>query len=294
MQELRGTGVALVTPFKEDFSVDFEAFGRLIDYTISNGVDYLIVNGTTGESVTTTPYERTELLAFAKERIAGRKPLVYGLGANDTQYVLDWMKTLDFDGVSAVLSVCPYYNKPSQEGIFLHYSAIADVSPVPVMLYNVPGRTGINMSAATTLRLAQHPNILGTKDACGNLEQYMAIIEGRPEGFLVISGDDMTTVPLISVGGDGIVTVLGNAFPERFSRMTRLALDGNFKEAAALQRSFLKVNPLMYEESNPVGIKLILESLGICSPYVRLPLAPASESLKQRIKEAAAPILPKL
>ncbi|MBA9077499.1 4-hydroxy-tetrahydrodipicolinate synthase [Rufibacter quisquiliarum] len=291
MQALRGTGVALVTPFNQDLSVDFEGFGRLIDYTIENGVDYLIVNGTTGESVTTTPAERKELLAFAKERIAGRKPLVYGLGANDTHYVLDLIKGLDFEGIAAILSVCPYYNKPSQEGVFLHYTAIADASPVPVLLYNVPGRTGINMSAATTLRLAQHPNIIGTKDACGNLEQYMAIIEGKPEGFLVISGDDMTTVPLISVGGDGIITVLGNAFPEKFSRMTRLALEGNFTEAGPLQRSFGKINPLMYEEANPVGIKLVLQQAGICEPYVRLPLAPASESLKQRIKEAAAPLL---
>ncbi len=283
--------MALVTPFNQDLSVDFEGFGRLIDYTIENGVDYLIVNGTTGESVTTTPAERKELLAFAKERIAGRKPLVYGLGANDTHYVLDLIKGLDFEGIAAILSVCPYYNKPSQEGVFLHYTAIADASPVPVLLYNVPGRTGINMSAATTLRLAQHPNIIGTKDACGNLEQYMAIIEGKPEGFLMISGDDMTTVPLISVGGDGIITVLGNAFPEKFSRMTRLALEGNFAEAGPLQRSFGKINPLMYEEANPVGIKLVLQQAGICEPYVRLPLAPASESLKQRIKEAAAPLL---
>ncbi|GAB2535968.1 4-hydroxy-tetrahydrodipicolinate synthase [Rufibacter soli] len=291
MQALRGTGVALVTPFKADLSVDIEAFGRLIDFTLDNGVDYLVVNGTTGESVTTTPEERTQLLAFAKERIAGRKPLVYGLGSNDTQYVLDQIKKLDFTGIDAILSVCPYYNKPSQEGVFLHYTAIAEACPVPVILYNVPGRTGINMTAATTLRLAQHPNIIGTKDASANMEQYMAILDGRPEGFLVISGDDMHTVPLISVGGDGIISVLANAFPERFSRMTRLALEGNFKEAAPLQRSFGKINPLMYEEANPVGLKVALDQVGICGPYVRLPLAPASASLVQRVKEAAAPLL---
>ncbi|WP_205501053.1 4-hydroxy-tetrahydrodipicolinate synthase [Rufibacter psychrotolerans] len=291
MQALRGTGVALVTPFTSDLSVDIEAFGRLIDFTLDNGADYLIVNGTTGESVTTTPEERTQLLAFAKERIAGRKPLVYGLGSNDTRSVLEKIQKIDFTGIDAILSVCPYYNKPSQEGVFLHYTAIADASPVPVLLYNVPGRTGINMTAATTLRLAQHPNIIGTKDACGNLEQYMAIIEEKPEGFLVISGDDMTTVPLISVGGDGIISVLANAFPERFSRMTRLALEGNFKEAGALQRSFGKINPLMYEEANPVGVKLVLEQVGICGPYVRLPLAPASASLKQRVLDAATPLL---
>ncbi len=283
--------MALVTPFTSDLSVDIEAFGRLIDFTLDNGADYLIVNGTTGESVTTTPEERTQLLAFAKERIAGRKPLVYGLGSNDTRSVLEKIQKIDFTGIDAILSVCPYYNKPSQEGVFLHYTAIADASPVPVLLYNVPGRTGINMTAATTLRLAQHPNIIGTKDACGNLEQYMAIIEEKPEGFLVISGDDMTTVPLISVGGDGIISVLANAFPERFSRMTRLALEGNFKEAGALQRSFGKINPLMYEEANPVGVKLVLEQVGICGPYVRLPLAPASASLKQRVLDAATPLL---
>ncbi len=283
--------MALVTPFTSDLSVDIEAFGRLIDFTLDNGADYLIVNGTTGESVTTTPEERTQLLAFAKERIAGRKPLVYGLGSNDTRSVLEQIQKIDFTDIDAILSVCPYYNKPSQEGVFLHYTAIADASPVPVLLYNVPGRTGINMTAATTLRLAQHPNIIGTKDACGNLEQYMAIIEEKPEGFLVISGDDMTTVPLISVGGDGIISVLANAFPERFSRMTRLALEGNFKEAGALQRSFGKINPLMYEEANPVGVKLVLEQVGICGPYVRLPLAQASASLKQRVLDAATPLL---
>ncbi|WP_210464710.1 4-hydroxy-tetrahydrodipicolinate synthase [Rufibacter roseolus] len=291
MQALRGTGVALVTPFKADLSVDIEAFGRLIDFNLENGVDYLVVNGTTGESVTTSPEERAQLLAFAKERIAGRKPLVYGLGSNDTHYVLEQLKKIDFTGVDAILSVCPYYNKPSQEGVFLHYTAIADASPVPVILYNVPGRTGINISAATTLRLAQHPNIIGTKDASANMEQYMTILEERPEGFLVISGDDMHTVPLISVGGDGIISVLANAFPAAFSRMTRLALEGNFTEAGALQRSFGKINPLMYEEANPVGIKLALKEAGICEPFVRLPLAPASASLIQRVQAAAAPLL---
>ncbi|ALJ00438.1 4-hydroxy-tetrahydrodipicolinate synthase [Rufibacter tibetensis] len=291
MQALRGTGVALVTPFKADLSVDIDAFGRLIDFNLGNGVDYLVVNGTTGESVTTSPEEKAQLLAFAKERIAGRKPLVYGLGSNDTNYVLEQIKTLNFTGVAAILSVCPYYNKPSQQGVFLHYTAIADASPVPVILYNVPGRTGINMTAATTLRLAQHPNIIGTKDASANMEQYMIILEERPEGFLVISGDDMHTVPLISVGGDGIISVLANAFPNRFSRMTRLALEGNFAAAGALQRSFGKINPLMYEEANPVGVKLALQQAGICDPYVRLPLAPASDSLVQKVQEAAAPLL---
>ncbi|MFB9861921.1 4-hydroxy-tetrahydrodipicolinate synthase [Rufibacter immobilis] len=291
MQALRGTGVALVTPFKADLSVDLEAFGSLIDFNLNNGVDYLVVNGTTGESVTTTAEEKTQLLAFAKERIAGRKPLVYGLGSNDTRTVLEQLKQIDFTGIDAILSVCPYYNKPSQEGIYLHYTVIADASPVPVILYNVPGRTGINMTAATTLRLAHHPNIIGTKDASANLEQYMAILEERPQGFLVISGDDMVTVPLISVGGDGIISVLGNAFPAKFSRMTRLALEGDFTQAGKLQRSFGKINPLMYEEANPVGIKLALQEAGICEPFVRLPLAPASEGLVQRIKAAAAPLL---
>ncbi len=281
----------MVTPFGADLQVDFESFGRLIDFVLENGVDYVVVNGTTGESVTTAAAEKQELLAYAKQRVAGRKPLVYGLGSNNTQQVLDQIKTLDFTGITALLSVCPYYNKPSQEGIYLHYKAIADASPVPVIMYNVPGRTGINISVATTLRLAQHPNIIGTKDACSNMEQYMALIDEKPEGFLVISGDDMHTVPVISVGGDGIISVLGNAFPERFSRMTRLALEGNFTQAGPLQRSFNKINPLMYEEANPVGVKEVLRTLGICDPYVRLPLAPASDSLKERIAAAAAPLL---
>lgn len=291
MQQLRGTGVALVTPFQADLSVDFEAFGRLIDFNLDNGVDYLVVNGTTGESVTTTAEERQQLLAFAKERVAGRKPLVYGIGGNYTQAVIENLKTVDLNGVDAILSVSPYYNKPSQEGIYQHYVAVAEASPVPVILYNVPGRTGSNISAATTLRLAQHPNIIGIKEASGNLEQCMTIIEEKPAGFLVISGDDMLTVALISLGADGIISVLCNAFPARFSQMTQLALNGNFQEAAALQRSFLTANPLMYEEGNPVGVKLALEQVGICGAFVRLPLAPASDHLKQRIQAATAALL---
>ncbi|QHL86544.1 4-hydroxy-tetrahydrodipicolinate synthase [Nibribacter ruber] len=287
MQSFRGTGVALVTPFQADHSVDYDAFARLIEYNLSNGVDYLVVNGTTGESVTTTPEEKKQLLAFAKKQIAGRVPLVYGIGGNNTQAVLELIKNADLAGVDALLSVSPYYNKPSQEGIYLHYTAVADASPVPVLLYNVPGRTGSNVSAATTLRLAQHANIIGIKEASGNMEQCMAIVQDKPEGFLVISGEDMLTVPMISVGMDGIISVLANAFPARFSRMTKLALQGNFSEAGALQRSFLSVNPLMYEEGNPVGVKFALEQLGICQAYVRLPLAPASDSLQQRIKAAA-------
>ncbi|AMM52352.1 dihydrodipicolinate synthase [Rufibacter sp. DG15C] len=287
MQSLRGTGVALVTPFQADHSIDLDAFARLIEYNLSNGVDYLVVNGTTGESVTTTPEEKKQLLAFAKKQIAGRVPLVYGIGGNNTQAVVELIKNADLSGVDALLSVSPYYNKPSQEGIYLHYTAVADASPVPVILYNVPGRTGSNVTAATTLRLAQHPNIIGIKEASGNMEQCMAIVEDKPEGFLVISGEDMLTVPMISIGMDGIISVLANAFPARFSRMTKLALEGNYQEAGALQRSFLAVNPLMYEEGNPVGVKFALEQVGICSAHVRLPLAPASDSLKQRIKASS-------
>ncbi|GAA4298923.1 4-hydroxy-tetrahydrodipicolinate synthase [Nibribacter koreensis] len=287
MQSLRGTGVALVTPFQADHSVDFDAFARLIEYNLANGVNYLVVNGTTGESVTTTAEEKKQLLAFAKKQIAGRVPLVYGIGGNNTQAVIDLIKNADLAGVDALLSVSPYYNKPSQEGIYLHYTAVADASPVPVILYNVPGRTGSNVMAATTLRLAQHPSIIGIKEASGNMEQCMAIVQDKPEGFLVISGEDMLTVPMISIGMDGIISVLANAFPARFSRMTKLAMDDDFHEAGALQRSFLAINPLMYEEGNPVGVKFALEQAGICGAYVRLPLAPASDSLKERIKASS-------
>ncbi|AYA36479.1 4-hydroxy-tetrahydrodipicolinate synthase [Hymenobacter oligotrophus] len=286
MDKFRGTGVALVTPFAPtDFSVDYPALRRLLDFVIEGGVEYIVINGTTAESPTTSAEEKAEILRVAKEHVAGRVPLVYGIGGNDTAAVERTIRNTDLTGVDAILSASPYYNKPSQRGIVAHYQRLADASPVPVILYNVPGRTSSNMTAETTLTLAQHPNIIGIKEASGNMEQCMQIAAGKPADFLLISGDDVLTSSLVSFGGVGVISVLANAFPKPFTDMVRQALAGDF--AASTKRLFelLPLNPLMYEESNPVGVKAALELLGICSGAVRLPLVEASEGLKQRIKQ---------
>ncbi|TGE19988.1 4-hydroxy-tetrahydrodipicolinate synthase [Hymenobacter elongatus] len=286
MDKLRGTGVALITPFTPapDHAVDYPALRRLLDFNIEGGVEYLVINGTTGESPTVTAEEKTEILRVVKEHVAGRVPLVYGIGGNDTASLETLLRTTDLDGIDAILSASPAYNKPSQQGIIQHYLRLADLSPLPIILYNVPGRTSSNLTADTTLRLAQHPNIIGIKEASGNLEQCMAIAARRPAGFLLLSGDDMLTTPMISFGAEGVISVLGNAFPQRMSDMTRLALAGNYVEATKLLFEFLPLNPLMYEEGNPVGVKAVLEAQGICSGAVRLPLLDATEGLKQRIQ----------
>jgi len=279
----RGTGVALVTPFTSNMAVDYEGLRKLLDFTIEGGVNYLVINGTTAESVTTTAAEKAEILAFIKKHVNGRLPLVYGLGGNNTQDILDTIGKTDLTGIAAVLSVSPYYNKPSQQGIYQHYVQIANACPVPVLLYNVPGRTGSNVSAETTLRLAAHENIIGIKEASGNLEQCMYIAKHKPANFLLISGDDLLTLPMLSFGAVGVISVLANAFPEKFSRMVRLGLEYKFDEATALLYDFVDINPLMYEEGNPVGVKVLLERFGVCSPAVRMPLVEASAGLRDRI-----------
>ena len=286
MDILHGTGVALVTPFAPDFSVDYPAWLRLLDFCIAGGADYLVVNGTTGESPTTTAAEKTELLRRAKVHVAGRVPLVYGIGGNDTLATEDLLKSTDLEGVAAVLSASPAYNKPTQAGLVAHYLRLADASPVPLLLYNVPGRTASNLTAATTLRLAQHPNIVGIKEASGNLEQCLAIAAHKPADFLLLSGDDLMTTALIACGAEGVISVLANALPQRFSDMTRAALVGDFARSRALLFGLLALNPLMYEEANPVGVKAALEALGVCGAAVRLPLLEASEELKDRIRKA--------
>lgn len=285
MDNLRGTGVALVTPFTPtpDRAVDYPALRRLIDFTLDGGVEYLVINGTTAESPTLTTEEKAEILRVAKEQVAGRVPLVYGIGGNDTAAVERTIRSTDLTGIAALLSASPYYNKPTQRGIIAHYQRVADASPVPVLLYNVPGRTSSNLTAATTLELAKHPNIIGIKEASGNLEQCIAIAAAKPDDFLLISGDDMMTTSLISFGAVGIISVLANAFPRRFSDMTRAALAGDFKEASRLLFGFAELNPLMYEESNPVGVKTALAAQGLCTDAVRLPLVEGSEGLKARI-----------
>jgi 4-hydroxy-tetrahydrodipicolinate synthase len=284
MTNLHGTGVALVTPFTATHEVDYAGWRNLLDFTIAGGVEYLVINGTTGESPTTTAAEKAELLRVAKEHVAGRVPLVYGIGSNDTAAAEALLHSTDLDGITAILSASPAYNKPSQAGIVAHYQRLADAAPRPLLLYNVPGRTGSNMSADTTLKLAEHPNIIGIKEASGNVEQCLAILARKPADFLFLSGDDMLTVPLIACGAVGIITVLGNAFPQKFSDMTRAALAGDFAQAQQLLFNFVALNPLMYEEGNPVGVKAALALQGVCSGEVRLPLVPASAGLTARIK----------
>jgi 4-hydroxy-tetrahydrodipicolinate synthase len=281
--KLKGTGVALVTPFASNMEVDYDGLRQLLDFTIEGGVEYLVVNGTTGESVTTTTEEKAEILAFVKKHVNGRVPLVYGLGGNNTQQVLDTIQKTDLEGITAVLSVSPYYNKPSQQGIIQHYTQIADACPVPVILYNVPGRTGSNIAPETTVRLAAHHNIIGIKEASGNLEQCMHIAKHKPADFMLISGDDMLTLPMIAFGAVGVISVLANAFPEKFSNMIRMGLTNQFKEASDLLFNFVDINPMMYEEGNPVGVKALLERFGVCGDTVRLPLVAASAGLKDKL-----------
>ncbi len=281
MNQLKGTGVALVTPFNEDYSIDFAGLKRLIDHVIEGGVDYLVVLGTTGESATLTAEEKKEVLKKCLIYNANRVPIVYGIGGNNTQGVLDEIKATDFNGITALLSVSPYYNKPPQAGIIAHFEAVATASPVPVILYNIPGRTMSNMTSDTTLALAKHPNIIGIKEASGNLEQCMRIAAGKPNDFLLISGDDLLTKVLYSIGGSGIISVLANALPKTFKTMC------HGEDAAQLTAAFsiLNLNDLMYREGNPVGIKNLLHHQGICGDQVRLPMLRATKGLSDKIKE---------
>ena len=280
-----GTGVALVTRFRDDYSVDFAALERLLEHTIAGGVDYLVVMGTTGESATVTKEERKEILNFVKQYNAGRLPIVYGIGGNNTAALMDTIQETDFSDVSAILSVSPYYNKPTQRGIIAHYEAIANACPVPVILYNVPGRTASNLTAASTLVLAQHHNIIGVKEASGDMAQGIEIARDKPADFLFLAGDDMLMVPMTTFGAKGVISVIANALPQLFSRMVNEALNGNYPNALPDLFQLSRINDLMYEEGNPVGVKSALKSLGICGDTVRLPLAPASESLSSRIKQ---------
>ena len=282
MKKLYGTGVALVTPFTERLEVDFRGLKKVLNHT-AKGVDYYVVMGTTGEAATLTGEEKKSVLRFVKENNAKNLPLVYGIGGNDTRQVLDAIAGTDLQGVDALLSVSPYYNKPSQEGIFRHFSRIADACPIPVILYNVPGRTGSNITAETTLRLAGHPNIIGIKEASGNLEQCMRIARDKPRDFLLISGDDLMAVALYALGAKGVISVLANAYPVIFRKIKESAFAANFAKASQEAFKLLDINPLMYEESNPVGLKALLEEMGLCSAFVRLPLAEASDPLRKKI-----------
>ncbi|PRY39201.1 4-hydroxy-tetrahydrodipicolinate synthase [Spirosoma oryzae] len=277
-----GVGVAIVTPFTADHAIDFDGFGRVIRHVSEGGVRYIVLQGTTGESPTVTKAEKKQLLQYLKENNPKNLPIVYGVGGNVTSEVVAGMKDIDFDGVDAILSVCPYYNKPGKRGVIEHFTRIADACPVPVILYNIPFRTGINMTAETICELAQHPNIIGVKEASCVIEQCMEIARDKPDDFLLISGDDVQAVPIISIGGVGVMSVIANAFPAKFSGLIDAALNGDFAVAQKELYQFLRIDPLLYEEGNPVGVKSLMQTLGLISNEVRLPLMKASDDLIER------------
>lgn len=283
---LKGMGVALITPFKQDKSVDFPALARLLEYIIQNKADYIVVLGTTAETATLTEDEKKAVKEFVVERVNRRVPLVLGVGGNNTKALTDYLKENDLSAFNAILSVVPYYNKPSQEGIYQHYKAIAEASPIPVILYNVPGRTGVNMTAETTLRLARDfENIIGIKEASGNITQMDDIIKNKPTDFMVISGDDGITFPLITLGAVGVISVIGNAFPKEFSRMVRLALHGQYDQALQIHHKFTELFSLLFVDGNPAGVKCLLNAKGMIENELRLPLVPTRITTYEKIRK---------
>jgi len=278
-------GVALVTPFKEDDRIDFGALGKLVDLQLQNGTDYLVVLGTTAETPVLTDNEKKEVADFIINKVQGKLPIVLGVGGNNTHAVVNDLKTKDFTGVDAVLSVVPYYNKPSQEGMYRHFQAIAEATDLPILLYNVPGRTGVNMTADTTLRLARDfKNIAGIKEASGNIVQMDDIIKNKPNDFMVISGDDGITYPLIALGAVGVISVIGNAFPKEFSRMVRLALSGDWENALRIHHDFTELFELLFVDGNPAGVKCMLHAMGYCENKLRLPLVPTRITTFEKIR----------
>ena len=282
--KLRGAGVALVTPFNEDKSIDFKGFEKLIEHVVGGEMDYVVLMGTTGESPTITASEKIQLLEFLEVKINGRLPIVYGLGGNHTAGMIEELNALKQFSIEAILSASPYYNKPSQEGIFRHYTALADSSEFPILLYNVPHRTSSNINAETTLRLASHPNIIGTKEATTDLFQCGIIARDKPSDFLLISGDDCLTLPIISVGGSGVISVAANAFPAWIKSLVKESLAGNMTKAKEIHLNMLEMFLLISKEGNPASIKAALEAKGICDRYVRLPLVEASDELTLKLK----------
>jgi 4-hydroxy-tetrahydrodipicolinate synthase len=283
---LKGTGVAIITPFHDSGNIDFGSFEKIIEHIIGGGVNYIVALGTTGESVTLSRDEKVAVLEFVVEIVNKRVPVVAGLGGNNTQEVINSIKATSFDGIDAILSVCPYYNKPQQKGLYNHYKAIAGACPVPVILYNVPGRTSVNISAETTLKLANDfSNIIGIKEASGNLLQCMDIIKDKPDGFLVISGDDALTLPLIALGADGVISVVANAFPREFAEMVSLGLKGKFIKARSLHYDLIKFTNALFIDGNPSGIKAAMEIIGLCKSNVRLPLVKVNKNVHSAIAE---------
>lgn len=284
LDKLKGTGTAIVTPFHKDGSIDFKSFEKLIEYQISSGIEYLVFLGTTGEAVVLNKDERRAIINLAGEIVARRVPVVVGIGGNNTQEITNCMRETNFERIDAVLSVSPYYNKPQQKGIFLHFKTIAAVCPVPVIIYNVPSRTGSNMTAETTLRIAREiPNVIAVKEASQNLSQCAHIIKNKPGGFLVISGNDDLALPFMALGGDGVISVVSNAFAAEFSTMIRLCLQGDFVGARHIQQRMLEITEGIYADGSPSGIKALLEMKGLCQSNVRMPLVKINKALSSQL-----------
>jgi len=284
--QLKGTGVAVITPFTQEYSIDFPALGKVLDFLISNRTEYIVLLGTTGETPVLSTSEKIAILEYAYERIVGRVPVVVGIGGNDTAHLLEDFKSLPLQKATAVLSAAPYYNKPSQEGIFQHYKLVAEASPKPIILYNVPGRTGRNMSAGTTLRLANEvSNIIGIKEASGDMAQCMQILKDRPEGFLVLSGDDALALPQMACGMEGVISVAANAFPLEFGDMVRACLNNDFKKAKLINDTLIPTYDLMFAENNPAGVKAFMYKMGLIENQLRLPNVPLSQPVYSAIEE---------
>jgi 4-hydroxy-tetrahydrodipicolinate synthase len=289
-EKFRGTGIAIVTPFHANGTIDWDSYKNLIEFWIKGKVEYLVVLGTTGESATVHGEEKQQVFSFVSETVAGRLPLVAGIGGNDTQEVIDGFKKFTLKGYDAILCVGPYYNKPNQEGLFRHYKALNDAAPLPIMMYNVPSRTGQNITADTQLRIAREcKNIFATKEASGNFEQINQIIKYKPDDFMVISGDDPITLPMIAAGAEGLVSVVANAYPEEYSEMVRLCLAGKFTEAQQLHYKYTDIIASMFAEGSPSGVKAYLSEMGLCQNTFRLPVWKVSERHHARIRELMNP-----
>ncbi len=286
MTKIQGMGVALVTPFCDDLSIDYEALDNLIEYQICGGADFIVALGTTAETPTLSYDEKQKLIQSIVRKVAVRVPVVLGVGGNNTAGIIKELKCNNFAGIDAILSVVPYYNKPSQEGIYQHFKAISLASPVPIILYNVPGRTGVNMSSDITLRLAhEFENIIAIKEASGNFAQIDSIIKDKPKDFDVLSGDDGITFPLITLGATGVISVIGNAFPKEFSKMVRLAMQGDYSDARKIHHRFGELFSLLFVDGNPAGVKAMLSAMGLCNNVLRLPLVPTRITTFQKIQQ---------
>ena len=279
-----GTGVALITPFNDDYSVDYQSLKNIVDYTLQNGADFLVALGTTSEAPTMNAEEKAKVVKTIVETANGRCPILLGMGGNNTAALIESIKNQDFTKIDGILSVVPYYNKPNQRGMKAHFTAVADASPVPVILYNVPGRVGVNLQAATTVELAKHPNIIAVKEASGNLQQIMEILRDKPEDFRVLSGDDGITQPMMALGAEGVISVAANGYPKPFCEMVHKMLEGKYDLALPLHYKMLKMNGLIFADGNPAGIKALMAHVGLCKNVLRLPLVPVTDSVRQDIE----------